>query len=372
MPKYKVLAVADYPSPHLTGVFEALQSHKGLELKVFFTRQEDPSRAWGSCPGKYIHEFVPIPIFHFLGFNLKFGLPVWRRVLGENFELLLVFEGYFQPLTLFLLAYARLTGKIGALFSEPPYRRKRNFAVILGQKLFSRLLSNCIIFTPGIRGVEIFRKLAPKRAKIVNLPYFMNLESFALASEMRKLRPPENGINILYCGRFIRLKRLDLLLQALTTLSDYPWRLLMVGSGPEEGELRRSVPSFLADRVIFLGKAAFPDMPVFYALGDVFVYPSNDDGWGMAVPEALAAGLPVISTSEVSSAVDLITNGVNGFLIPADSLEPLREAILYFLAKPEAISRFSQNASRVSEIYNEKYLADRFYEAILNFPHGGS
>jgi len=367
MGKVKVLMVADYPSPHLSGVFEALSAHPGLQMNFYFTKQRNPKRSWDSILGKYPHEFLDLAQVNFQGRSLKIGISALRRIYKEDFDLIVIEDAYFQPFLLFLICCAWLKKRRWALYSEPPNRRQRGFLTRAYQKVVLKLFKNGTIFTHGRRGVEKFKAVASAGCQVVNLPYFMDLHPYSLIPGVRKAVLPGAEINFLFCGQLIKRKRPDLLLNALTTLERYKWRLLLVGGGPEEKALREMVPSHLIDRVVFLGQVPLSEMPAYYALGDVFVYPSRDDGWGMAVPEALASGLPVISTYEVSSAVDLIKNGENGFLIPADSEEALKGAILYFLEHPEAIPRFSQNASRVLERYNDSIISARFYEAVREF-----
>jgi glycosyltransferase involved in cell wall biosynthesis len=369
MGKVKVLMVADYPSPHLSGVFEALAAHPGLQMNFYFTKQRNPKRSWDSPPGNYPYKFLDLTHFNFLGRSLKIGISSLRQLFREDFDLVVIEDAYFQPFLYLLICCCWLKKRKWALYSEPPNRRKRSFLTLAYQKVFFNLFKNGIIFTHGRRGIEKFKKLVPASCQLVSMPYFMDLNSFTLVPRVKKAILPRSGINFLFCGRYLKLKRLDLLLQALAGLESYKWRLLLVGGGPEEKALRELVPPHLTGRVIFFGQVLLSEMPAYYGLGDVFVYPSNDDGWGMAVPEALVAGLPVISTYEASSAVDLINNGENGFLIPADSEEALRGAILYFLEHPEAISRFSQNASRVLERYNGSIISARFYEAVKGFSH---
>jgi glycosyltransferase involved in cell wall biosynthesis len=359
--------VADHPSPHLSGLFRAIASHPGLNLKVIFTRRENPLRSWGSHLGGYQHEFLPVYVCQWGDYVLKPGsLSLLRRIVQEHFDVLLISEAYFQPLTFLLISLAWLLGRKWTFLSEPPYRKKRNFVLMTYYQLMLKFLGKDLIFTPGHRGVEIFKDLVPKKCKLVNVPYYMNLQPYAEAGRLRQYRDHQDWIIFCFGGRFIKRKRVDLLLQALAAMPERKWRLLLVGSGPEESGLRSMVPQELAGRVLFLGEAPFADMPYYYALGDVFVYPSNDDGWGMAVPEALAAGMPVISTWEVSAAVDLIRPGENGFIVAPDSGPALQEAIRYFLDHPERLPEFSHKASRVVEHYNAAVIAGRFYDAIKN------
>ena len=72
-----------------------------------------------------------------------------------------------------------------------------------------------------------------------------------------------------------------------------------------------------AARVEFLGFKDWNELPAAYAQGHVLCMPSRHDGWGLVVPEALAAGLPVISTDRTGAAIEFINNGTNGWIVPA-------------------------------------------------------
>ncbi|HEY2736868.1 MAG TPA: glycosyltransferase, partial [Thermoanaerobaculia bacterium] len=61
----------------------------------------------------------------------------------------------------------------------------------------------------------------------------------------------------------------------------------------------------------------YPDLPSLYAAADLFLHPVAEERWGVSVAEALACGLPVITSSRVGAARDLIAAGRNGFTYPA-------------------------------------------------------
>jgi glycosyltransferase involved in cell wall biosynthesis len=81
------------------------------------------------------------------------------------------------------------------------------------------------------------------------------------------------------------------------------------------------------DRVEFLGFRDWNDLPSGYAAADLLCVPSRYDGWGLVVPEGLAAGLPVISTHQTGAAVEFVNPGHNGWLIPEDHEEALYRAM---------------------------------------------
>jgi glycosyltransferase involved in cell wall biosynthesis len=158
----------------------------------------------------------------------------------------------------------------------------------------------------------------------VNLPYFSNLNRFLSSPRDRK---PE-GIRFLYCGTLSKRKGVDLLATAFVELAlEYPdVRLVLVGTGPLEEDLRTSLAP-VANRVEFSGFAAWDELPAAYQKGDVFCFPSRYDGWGLALVEAMASGLPVISTDLTGAALEFVTPGENGWLIPHSDLSALLQAM---------------------------------------------
>ena len=73
----------------------------------------------------------------------------------------------------------------------------------------------------------------------------------------------------------------------------------------------------VSERVEFTGFKDWDELPELYASADVLCVPSRYDGWGLVVPEGLASGLPVIATDRMGAALEVYSNGVNGWLIPA-------------------------------------------------------
>jgi glycosyltransferase involved in cell wall biosynthesis len=68
-------------------------------------------------------------------------------------------------------------------------------------------------------------------------------------------------------------------------------------------------------------------LPEYFGRSDVFVIPSRHDGWGVVVNQALAAGLPVITSNAVGAGVDLVENGANGLHVAAGDVDELFRAM---------------------------------------------
>ena len=133
------------------------------------------------------------------------------------------------------------------------------------------------------------------------------------------------------------------LFRALAGLKDrYPLEALIIGGGRREAELRQLAAELgLGPRVNFLGQRR--DIPDLLAALDILVLPSYSEGVSLALLEAMAAGLPVIATA-VGGLPEVVTDEVNGLLIPPRDPEALARALARLLADPDFARRLGEQA----------------------------
>jgi glycosyltransferase involved in cell wall biosynthesis len=146
----------------------------------------------------------------------------------------------------------------------------------------------------------------------------------ALVERVRAIAP---GPHILFVGRFVYYKGIDVLIDAMTRC---PGTLLLVGDGPLEGELRTQVATLgLQDRVRFIGRVSDEDLPAYYHASDVFVLPSVavTEAYGLVQIEAMAAGVPVVSTNLPTGVPWVNQDGVTGLVVPPRDAGALAAAL---------------------------------------------
>jgi glycosyltransferase involved in cell wall biosynthesis len=139
--------------------------------------------------------------------------------------------------------------------------------------------------------------------------------------------PPDRPI-ILYVGAILAEKRLDLLIEAARRLRGFP-SVIIVGDGPNLSDLR-SASSDL-DYVRFPGRVV-DGVGRFFDAADVFVLPGTG---GLAINEAMAHGLPVVSAYADGSAEDLVTDGINGYLLKRSDADEIAMRLESLLGTPE-------------------------------------
>jgi len=132
---------------------------------------------------------------------------------------------------------------------------------------------------------------------------------------------------LLYVGQLIRRKGINQILEALNILGDLDIGLLIVGSGPEETNLKAFCKENKLQNVFFKGFQQQEILPKYYALTDIFILPSFEEVWGLVVNEALAGGLYVLSSKYAGASYDLIKEGWNGEVFDPNKVEEIVDLI---------------------------------------------
>lgn len=162
--------------------------------------------------------------------------------------------------------------------------------------------------------------------------------------DTEKFRPTEEFSNqVLYVGEFLGRKGADIVVEAFQKLNLSDTKLVLVGKGRMEEELREKVrDSGLEDRVEFRKNVSDEELRGLYS-SSIFVMPSKYEGQGIVYVEAMSCGAPVIGCDN-SAIPEMIEDGINGYLIDRDS-EALSNALESILEDEELRNSIS-DASR--------------------------
>jgi glycosyltransferase involved in cell wall biosynthesis len=174
-----------------------------------------------------------------------------------------------------------------------------------------------------------------------------------------------------FTGRLEKVKNLDLLLVAFRNIRLH-WpqtKLVIAGEGDLMDALKQQCADLgLIDDVIWTG--FYKDIPRLLSAFDIYIQPSTNEGLSLSILEAMAAGLPVIST-RVDSATEIITNDVNGLLIPPSSTRCMEDALRTLLESVEKRERLAAEGRRmVLNNYDVRIMVDRYYQLYQSLPTG--
>jgi alpha-maltose-1-phosphate synthase len=194
--------------------------------------------------------------------------------------------------------------------------------------------------------------------KILVNPYGVDTEVFHPPAKPR-LRQP---LRFLFLGLVSARKGVPLLLKAWQTLNPKNCELWLVG--PVSDKERSLIPS--VESIKLKGKYPFEDLPALLRQCDVLVFPSYCEGFALVLLEALASGMPIITT-EATAGPDLIKDEEAGLLIPSGSVEALCESITYFIDHPKQLDEMSKSARRCAEKFTWESYGDRWQEILAEF-----
>lgn len=222
----------------------------------------------------------------------------------------------------------------------------------------------------GPRAVAEYNHLMPKPNSTYLVPYGQDLSVF---SPSHRVPRKNNQLTVLFSGQLVRRHNFHLIVDAIekvdALLGDAGPHYIFSGSGQERGRLdalldRRPT---LRKRIKIFDKAyaQFEDRSRPYHLADVMLYPSHYSGWGLAVPEAMAAGLPVITTTNVEAARFYVEHGINGVFVREDS-DDIANSLQLFCQRRDLLARMSKNAIEAAAQGSAESIADRL-SSVLNF-----
>ena len=194
-----------------------------------------------------------------------------------------------------------------------------------------------LLVCPTRDDIAGLRELVPQE-RILHLPPFLDLEAYrsaAAAREEHRARLAREhrldaGVPWIAVVAMMRhgdkLASYQALAATLARVADLPWRLLVVGDGPARAEVRTALESAAQGRAVFLGEVKTRDIAPVYAACDLTVWPAINEAYGMALLEAQAAGLPVVSCA-LRGVPDVVADGESGILVKDSDFEALAREV---------------------------------------------
>lgn len=198
---------------------------------------------------------------------------------------------------------------------------------------------------------------------------FVDVERFTRKpiDAFKKVIAPNGERILLHASNFRKIKRVQDVVKIFYEVNkEIPSKLLFVGDGPERGmveELGRHLD--VCDEIRFVGKQE--QMEDILAIGDLFLLTSEYESFGLAALEAMAAGVPVISTN-AGGLGEININGVTGYMSNVGDVETMSQQAIAILKDDEVLQQFKKNAAQHAlkfDIHNIVPLYEALYERFL-------
>ena len=291
------------------------------------------------------------------GFWSLIAPQVWNEVRSGRYDVVWL-HGHNYAAYLIALTAAKTAGLPVMMRGETHLGLPRHgIRSTLRRPLMGALYRSCDrLLAIGSANAAFYRAMGVPDYKIFLVPYSVDNDRFVHSANLttnqkaevrKRYNVPVDRPLVLYAARFAQRKRPLYLLDAVRRLkmdTDVRFTLAMAGSGALEEELRAFCAEHALDNVVFTGFVNQSELPALYAASDIFVLPSQDEPWGLAVNEAMCAGLPIVVSREVGCAADLVRDGVNGYTPVAGDVAGLAKALQSLIENEDLRRRQGQES----------------------------
>lgn len=376
--KTRLVVLTEIIAPYRIPVFNALSQHREVDLHVIFLAENDPVlRQWLV----YRDE---------IRFSYQV-LPSWRRRLGKHNLLLnrglaaalresspevILCGGYNYPASWEAMAWAHRSSVPFYLWVESTAHDQRDGRLLV-ESLKRKFVRHCDGFVvPGQASREYVRSFGVDDDVIFTAPNAVDTDWFAdqaartrehAAQHRQNLDVPERFF--LFVGRLVREKGVFELLSAYGSLDPSVRErigLVFAGDGLEREELQRRASDVQPGCIRFSGFLQREAVAAHYALAEALVFPTHSDPWGLVVNEAMACGLPIITTSVAGCAADLVREGWNGRVIEPGNIGQLAAAMAEHASDAELHDQMAQHSREHVRKYSPDACAGGISAAVLS------
>jgi glycosyltransferase involved in cell wall biosynthesis len=363
----KVAIISTHPIQYNAPLFRLLTDRKNVTVKVFYTWGQAQKKVFDPGFGKerewdipllegYDYEFIENTStqpgsHHFKGI-VNPGLI--KKIEAYNPDALLIFGWSFES---HLKAMRYFKGRKQIIFRGDSNLLDELHGFSL-KKIIRQIFLTWIyryidiaLYT-GTANKNYYLKYGLKATQLVFAPHAIDnkrfMEAITANEDVVEQKRKEMGIAadaivFIFAGKFEPKKNPQLLIDAFAKLKDEKAAILLVGDGILEVTLKTNVlnlPAHIRSRIHFLPFQNQKNMPNIYCMGNVFCLPSQGPGetWGLAVNEAMACSKPLLVSDKCGCSVDLVINGVNGFIVASNDSDDLHNKMNAIIENKERLT----------------------------------
>jgi glycosyltransferase involved in cell wall biosynthesis len=358
------------PAPYMVDRFNVLATRGNLRFEAWFSARREPhwSGAWTVDEQSWAFEHRYLPHAFIRGWSVGFPPALLKPGAPD-----VLVSPHGQPSFVGGWAVARARGIRTVFWVVKTFESwipRRAYSERIKREMLSRTDA---IFVPGDDAREYALRYGARDDRIFTVAHPIDSgfvrAAGSLSPDDRLSHRSKLGITgtaFLYVGRLWWGKGVKYLISAFAALQQAgaDVSLLLVGDGEERSDLEKMVRKLSLRNVIFAGFREKEDLARWYASADVFVFPSLGDPFGLVVGEAMASGLPVITTSAVGELRDRVEQGQNGFIVPPADGAQLAMRMRQLVSMPTLVQEMGAIAREKAEGRTaERWSAD-FEEAI--------
>lgn len=354
-----ILVITDNLAPYRVGWCDELG--KSNKVTILYTKDKDSERndEWLVKESKFC------TLYKLKSINIngkKISLEVIKFLKNPKYEII-VFDGYGPITNMIGIIYMNMKTKHVFINIDGIVKNtKENLLKVMIKKGIFR--KNVTVLCGSKTSKENLMAYGVVSQQIYGHP-FTSLSSEDILTQLLTSNEKKNLKNklklnnkktVIAVGRFLKLKQFDMLLYAWKYVNkDY--QLILIGEGEEKQNYLEIIESLKLENVEILDFKKKQELFQYYKASDLFILPTRSDVWGLVINEAMACGLPIISTDNCVAAKELIINDVNGFIIKYNDCNKLTEKINEILSDENKIKSMSMNSLDIIKPYTLENMA---------------
>ena len=325
----RVLFLTNFASPYRVRFFDELGKY--MDVTVLYSEKIEEIKhrntAWFEDGEGGFHPIQLEKVTNVAGKKVCLDVVDWLK---KGYDAVII-GGYSSPTAILAMAWLRMhripfymevDGGLIRQDSKPKYLVKKTLVTMA-----SRWLST------GRFTTDYLVHYGAKKENVQEYPFTSFYERDILpqivTQEEKTALRESLGISeqhmILAIGQFIHRKGFDILLKSAQSLPRDVGIYIVGGEATQEYQTLRETLN--VPHVHFLGFQKKERLAEFYKAADLFVLPTREDIWGLVINEAMAYGLPVITTDRCVAGLELVEDGVNGYIVPVEDAQTLAEKI---------------------------------------------
>lgn len=367
----RVVIFSNIPSPYFVEYLNELG--KKVELVAYFERAtaSDRDSSWDQIDAREFecHLLNGIPI----GAENAFSLKIYS-ILKKNKDSLFVFANPTTPTGILGIFICKLFNIPYILQSEGGLAKN---GVGLKEKIKKIILSGASLYLSGMKPDNDYFIAYGAPVELVKQYCFASFHDSDIPSKIilgeekdeikKQLCIPYKKI-ILYVGRMLPIKGVDVLLNAFYGFNDEVG-LYLVGGGMTD-EYKAIIKEKRIKNCHFIPHLQLEELKNYYRIADVFVLPTRSDTWGLVINEAMIYGLPIVTTKSCVAGLELIDDSVNGYLVNSEDYEAMKNRIAKLLADNNACREIGIRNFDKIHCYTFENMASQIYEHLENYWEG--
>lgn len=369
----KVLAFNTVRAPYRVDLYNSLGEK--VDLTVFFEQEHDCVRTkeW------YSNDFKNFKMVHAKRWDRPLSylkLDVLKYAKRQNIDL--VYMSEWSSVTALLLIFKCIVCKIPYVISMDGYLfgKPKRFDFI--KKIIKKYIANHALATIGTgKSTQEYAKYIGFGLEKIFTVGFTSIKDNEILKQpitqqdkqflKEKLHLDKEKKYVISVGQFVYRKGFDLLIESWKKINNtHDWELLIIGDGKEKESLLKRLYQLNISNITVLNSMCKSKLFDYYKASEFFVLNTREDIWGLVVNEAMANGLPVLTTNQCVAGKELIENGINGYLYDCEDLARCAECLDILMTDELLRAKISENNLKKIKEYTIESEAEKISEILYS------